>query len=380
MPRVSRFTIWHVMGLLAALLLVVGPLDFLLVHKLLRRPELTWVTFPLLALVAAGSAVYWSYESKGKQVQLNQLDVFDVDGDSGWVCAHSYSLIYSPENRRFNVTADADAPQHAATLSRPATPKTEASTPGSSPRVSWHGRAEASFGGMYRTAGVEIARPSYDASAGSRQLDEVPIAVWSTKSLESEWSMSDPGLVESQLESRGLGHLGGTFRHHFPGPIEDWVVAYGHQVFRPRFDAQEHPLPLLPDMPWAPQSASQRELSGYLTGATQTMVTTQGGHLEEMRTEHEDYDPLNRDPLQILRMLTFHNEAGGTVYTGLGNGALRQFDWSPLLDLNRAVLVGRVRRPSTRWKVDGQSIEPEQSFAFVRIVLPVKQVRYHEEN
>jgi hypothetical protein len=387
-PRVSRFTIWHVMGLLAALLLVVGPLDFLLVHKLLRRPELTWVTFPLLALVAAGSAVYWGYESKGKQMQLNQLDVFDVDANSGWIYAHSYSLIYSPENRRFNVTADADAPQHAPTFSRTAaTPKAEtgtsaaaSSTPATSPQVSWRGRPEASFGGMYRTAGVEIARPSYDASAGSRQLDELPIAVWSTKSLESEWSMTDPGLVDSQLESRGLGHLGGTLRHHFPGPIEDWIVAYGHQVFYPRFDAHGQPLPLLPDMPWAPQSASQRELSGYLTGATQTMVTTQGGRLEEMRTEHEDYDPVNRDPLRILRMLTFHNEAGGTVYTGLGNGALRQFDWSPLLDLNRAVLVGRVRRPLTRWKVDGQAVEPDQSFTFVRVVLPVKQVRYHEEN
>jgi hypothetical protein len=78
-------------------------------------------------------------------------------------------------------------------------------------------------------------------------------------------------------------------------------------------------------------------------------------------------------------MVTFHGEAGGTLYTGLGNGALRQFDWTPLLDLNRAVLIGRIRRPLTHWKVDGQTVEPDQSHTFVRIVLPVKRVHHQEE-
>ncbi|HEV8002202.1 MAG TPA: hypothetical protein VGP63_20095 [Planctomycetaceae bacterium] len=375
-PAVTRFTIWHVMGLLAALVLIVGPLDFLLVHKVLRRPELTWITFPLLALAAAGAVIYWSADAKGNRVLLNQLDVLDIDAGSGWSRAHSYSLIYSPENRRFNVTAEADLP--ASTPAPPAGPAL-AKTPAGSPlRLGWRGRAETTFGGMYRTGGVEISRPGYAASAGSRDLEEMPIAIWSTKSLEAEWSAQE-GLVDSQLESRGLGHLGGTLRHHFPEPIEDWIVAFGHQVFRPRTDPKtERPLPLLPEVPWAPQSASQRELGGYLTGATQSFIETPTGRLEEMRTEHADYDPLNRDPLDILRMLTFHGEAGGTLYTGLGNGALRQFDWSPLLDLNRAVLIGRIRRPLTHWKVDGQTVPPAQSSTFVRIVLPVKTTRYHE--
>jgi hypothetical protein len=369
-PNVSRFTIWHVMGLLVALVLIVGPLDYLLVHKLLHRPELTWVTLPLIALLAAGAAFYWSSESKGKQVLLNQLDIFDVDATSGWGRAHSYGVLYSPENRRYDITAQADVP-----------PRVQASSKSvQAPRLGWHGRPEANFGGMYRTAGVEISHPSYSASAGDRQLEQMPISVWSTKNLESEWSQDTTGLIDSQLESRGPSHLGGSLRHHFPGPIEDWVVAYGHQVFYPRPDTQDHLLPMLPDVPWAPQTAMQRELSGYLTGATQTMVTTQGTHLEEMRTEHVDYDPLNHDPLFILRMLTFHNEAGGTLYTGLGNGALRQFDWSPLLELNRAVLVGRVRRPLTRWQVDGQTVDADQSYSLVRVVLPVKPVRYQEEN
>jgi hypothetical protein len=372
-PAVSHFTVWHVMGLLAALVLVVGPVDFLLVHKVLRRPELTWITFPLMALAAAACAVYWSADAKGGRLLLNQIDVVDLDAGSGSVRAHSYGLIYSPENRRFNVTADAEAPR----------PSQNAAAGADQPtlRIGWHGRPETTFGGMYRTGGAEISRPNYGASVASRALEEVPIAIWSTKNLEADWSASSPGLVDSQLETRGLGHLGGTLRHHFSEPIEDWIVAFGHQVFRPRLDPQTgQPLPLLPDVPWAPQSASQRELNGYLTGAIQTVVTSQLGHMEELRTEHADYDPLNRDQLDILRMLTFHTEAGGSLYTGLQNGALRKFDWSPLLDLNRAVLVGRVRHPLTRWKVDGQIVKPDQSSAFVRIVLPVRSTRRHEQD
>ena len=67
----------------------------------------------------------------------------------------------------------------------------------------------------------------------TRSFDGVPIAVWSAKNLESEWEGNTSNLVDNQLESRGPSRLEGSLRHHFPEPIEDWVVAYGHQVFRP---------------------------------------------------------------------------------------------------------------------------------------------------
>ena len=159
-PNVSRFTIWHVMGLLVALVLIVGPLDYLLVHKLLHRPELTWVTLPLIAIVAAGAAFYWSSESKGKQVLLNQLDIFDVDATSGWGRAHSYGLLYSPENRRYDITAQADVPPRVQASSKSVQP----------PRLGWHGRPEANFGGMYRTAGVEISHPELFRQPGRSRV------------------------------------------------------------------------------------------------------------------------------------------------------------------------------------------------------------------
>ncbi len=119
-------------------------------------------------------------------------------------------------------------------------------------------------------------------------------------------------------------------------------MAYGHQVFRPRTDPKTGlAVPLLPDVPWLPlKTGTQRELAGYMTGATKVNTKSITTQYEESHIEHADYDPLERDPVNIMRMLTFHREAGGTLYTGLENGALRNFDWTPLLDLDRAVLIG----------------------------------------
>ncbi len=368
-PSITRVTTWPVMGLMVALLLVIGPIDYLLVHKLFNRPELTWITFPLIIAAAAGSAVWWGSSAKGNRLLANQLDIFDADTASGVTHVRSCSVLYSPENRRYNVSVDPESVQSFA-------PSPDAKKAGQKAtlRVGWHGRPESSFGGMYRAGGAEIARPPYSIEADDRTINGVPVAIWSSKNLETDWLGNTSNLVDCQLESRGPSRLEGSLRHHFPVPIEDWVVAFGHQVFRPRTDAKTgRAVPLLPDVPWLPLTASQRELAGYMTGATKVNTKSINTQYEESHIEHADYDPLDREPVNIMRMLTFHREAGGTLYTGLENGALRNLDWSPLLDLDRAVLIGAIRKPVIRWTVDGKQLEPETQVTIVRLLLPVRK-------
>lgn len=370
-PSVARVTMWPVMGLLVALLLLFGPIDFLLVHRILKRPELTWLTFPLFAILAAVSAVVWGASAKGDRLLLNQVDIVDVDAASGSTQSQSYGLIYSPGNERLDVSGDPDGiiPAIASSESDPSTL-----------RIAWHGKAEATFGGMYRAGGAEIARAAYSEQPNSRGLHELPVAVWSTKSLESEWEGRAANLVESQLTSRGPAHLGGSFRHHFPEPIEDWIVAYGHMVFRSHVNPDtEKTTPIAPNVPWSTQMASQRELSGFLTGTTQKYVKSPTTKFEEIKIENSEYDPLKRNPIDVIRMLSFHRAAGGTFYTGLGNGALRKLDWTPFLDLNRAVLVGRIRRPMMHWQINQHAIQPEENVTIIRLLLPVSASREARE-
>ena len=82
-PSVTRVTTWPVMGLMVALLLVIGPIDYLIVHKLFNRPELTWITFPLFIVAAAGLGRVVGHIGQRGKLLSNQLDIVDVDADSG---------------------------------------------------------------------------------------------------------------------------------------------------------------------------------------------------------------------------------------------------------------------------------------------------------
>ena len=67
-------------------------------------------------------------------------------------CAPAASL-YSPENRRYNVSVE---PESIVIAASPDAKDRSKSTL----RVGWHGRPESSFGGMYRAGGAEIAQAS----------------------------------------------------------------------------------------------------------------------------------------------------------------------------------------------------------------------------
>jgi hypothetical protein len=84
------------------------------------------------------------------------------------------------------------------------------------------------------------------------------------------------------------------------------------------------------------------------------------------------WDPRSTDAERILRMIMFHDAAGGERYTGLSNRLLAELDLSGHLNAGRAILVGRADRPLTM-SSGGESLASsyDQSHTFCRIVLPV---------
>src|SRR5262249_1562146 len=71
------------------------------------------------------------------------------------------------------------------------------------------------------------------------------------------------------------------------------------------------------------------------------------------------------------QMMTLHEAAGGKAYTGLDHASLRTFDLTPLLWLDRAVLIARVPEPQTEWHFTGKARRPTPHHGFVRPLLPV---------
>src|SRR5213078_1731380 len=59
-------------------ILVVGPLDYFILKKVVKRLELTWVTFPTVVLVVSAAAYFTAYYLKGSELRINKVDVVDV--------------------------------------------------------------------------------------------------------------------------------------------------------------------------------------------------------------------------------------------------------------------------------------------------------------
>lgn len=370
-PRVRRLAIWQVMALLVGFLVLVGPLDYLLVHKLLKRPRLTWLTLPSVIALVIGVSTWASGATNRRDLLINQLDVLDLDTVTAQITAHTWATIYSADSQRFDLQL------------QPAQWSREGEVFES--WIGWSGIPETSFGGMYRDSQSVAVEAEYRIEEqGSQQISPtlgikgLPVAIWSTRTVSSSWQARAPSLVESSLTSTGVGQLSGQIEHHLPGEINDWLLAYENRVFRAGNKRIEK---LRPGVPLRTRSKQvrARALKEFLTGTTARRVARKGGgYGSDVRTSQVRYDALNRDPADLLQMLTFHRAAGGRLYTGLENHALGQLDLSPLLPLDRAVLLGRlVTRQATgaQIAVNGREVPDDQlqDVTFVRIVLPVKR-------
>ena len=60
-------------------ILLIGPGDYFFLKKVLKRMELTWITFPTIVVTVSLLAYYAAYLFKGNDLLVNQVDVVDVD-------------------------------------------------------------------------------------------------------------------------------------------------------------------------------------------------------------------------------------------------------------------------------------------------------------
>src|SRR5436309_6190598 len=60
-------------------IIVVGPLDYFFLKKVVKRLELTWVTFPLVVLVVSAAAYFTAYALKGDDQKINKVDLIEFD-------------------------------------------------------------------------------------------------------------------------------------------------------------------------------------------------------------------------------------------------------------------------------------------------------------
>mgnify|MGYP002623158504 FL=1 len=370
-PQVQRSSIWDVMSLIAIVVLLVGPLDYLFVRRVLRRPHLTWVTFPAMLIAVSVVAVGIAHGRNSSEALVNELNVIDLDVATSRLHGHSWETLYSGQTARYQLSV---VPRLAPFETSEAATDGGAKLPS---QLGWFGVPEVSFGGMYRDGGFTLNRPEYHLSADDQTIEDFPVPQWSAQTVVSHWSQRlDVPLAESRLVSSGTGQLSGSFQHQLPGTLTDWFLAYDNRVYRPVASERRPELGALPPgQSWDPigPNVYQRELRGYLTGSVATRLDHKDDLQSKIVIEQTKYNPLSRESENLLRMISFHDAAGGSVYTGLSNSALSQLDLSPLLELNRAVVFGRIELPVTTLTINGAEQTPVRRETFVRIILPVQR-------
>ena len=363
-PEVRRPSYWWVMGLFLLYVAVIGPLDYLFVHRVLGRPELTWLSFPILVCVVAAWALWNANHANGRGLLVNQFNLVDIDSSSGALRGRTWVSLYSPEHRRYAVAVD---PARTPTLSARLKP-----VPVASPQLSWVGAPENGVGGVYRLGAASFSGRSYRFAPSATAVENLPIAQWSTKSLEAAWhdDLSQP-VVDCRLETFGAGQLNGSITHHFNTPMKDCLLVVNGWAYIPTTTEAT----LMPHVSWQPTgegNVQQRDLRALLTGEKRVRRNNDESYSTEILATTETYNPLGRDRLQQVRMLSFHEAIGGTSYTGMANAALRELELTDLMNLGRGVLIGRIAAAASVLQVDGAAQSAGRE-TWVRLVLPVTQ-------
>jgi len=239
-----------------------------------------------------------------------------------------------------------------------------AAEPGAEAAVSWCADAGGGFGAIdAQVAHPTLAAADYAYGDTLAVLRNVPVAAVSTRLFEAGWSRAAADVVASDLVRDGQGTLRGSFAHHLPFPLTDCRVAHGGWIYDvgDLAPGERHDLA---------GGRGPRSLSGAL--ARREAV--------KERQAAARWDRSGTDLARILEIAGFHAAAGGAGYTGLESGRLGRLDLSPLLPLDRAVLVGTAADPppgwSTAWRVTDDAPgavpqAPAPATRLYRIVIPL---------
>ncbi|QDU81459.1 hypothetical protein Pla110_32000 [Polystyrenella longa] len=354
---------WEVMIRILGLIILLGPLDYLLTHKILKRPGLTWISFPLMLGIVVLLTFRKADNMHHETPLLRQVNMIDFDAQSGLNRNRVWQSYYSPQSEQVSASV---TPLDSSTVN--------ADNYLSIPRTRWSGTPEENFSGMYRTPGISFGLPRYDLSLTESIMTGIPIGQWSSKVIETDWlESSDPkALIESDLSTNTSGRLSGTLKHHFPVPLEEWFIAYENQAYLPRSNRKSEDLvPLETDVEFKPDDRKViiRTIKNYLTNR---IGNSRQKEQDVLATALDEYEVLSTDPYSILRAATFYETVGGEGYYTLSNDSFAGFDLSPQLDMKRAVLFGMLNLPVSTTKIDDQAIEPVYRKTIVRILLPVK--------
>lgn len=336
--------------LLVLYILLIGPADYFFARKVARWVRVTWITFPAVVLLTCSLGYWLSYRFKGDEVRINQANVIDVDVRTGLVRGTAWANVFSPAMRRYDLEF----------VSRPL--EHDGARFGES-YTAWLGLPGSGIGGMDPRANPVFWRQGYAFSPALEEMDDVPIAVWSSKSITARWRDVTEVIPQGTFV-RDAQTLSGSFTNTADYPLQDCILAFERWVYR------------LGDVaPGATVEVGTGTERSELKSLLNERKLVKDAKKDSYQQEATPYDRGSLDPFYVLRLMLFFGAGGGEDYTGLQNNYQPFLDMSTLIELDRAVLFAKVP-PETAGAVlrlDGRLMEDVQTgrLSLRRFVFPV---------
>ncbi len=368
-PSSDRWSTWQAMLLMLVYLAIIGPLDYFLVVRLLKRPGLTWVTFPALVTAACGMAFWWSSSHRADATvrEVHLLDVGQI-GPRQILRERTWSSLSTSDSRYASVAA------------KPLPLLSGKSRSSLESTLVWHGRAEDVYGGLYRPGGAGLGRQvSRRTEIGDPQFSSIPLMVDGSQAFvaESFGEAGNASVFESQLTMPASGLLDGSFVHYLPEAIQNWAILFGNRVYMPSPKADEKFYRIEPNEPWSRDSGGIRvsEIRDFLRGVRTVSRTPKPGQPGQSPSTQVQsaYNIAGSNPLDILLMVSLYNTAGGEPYVRLQDDYLKRDEVSEAIQLNTALLIGIIDQPLTQLQLNDQPVVPVETQTVVRFFLPVKR-------
>lgn len=341
----------QVAAILLGILLLIGPIDYLISVKWLRKPHLSWPLAGVMLLISTAVLTWFYQRIRPDRLIVNSAQIIDVDTKTGHIDAHLWSHIYSA---------------HA----RPLTVRMTNSAGKSIGFWDWQGLPGNGLGGLQSQLTMERGMPAYAVSIGEGELSEISgvgIPSAGTKSIYGTFSDQIEIKQQSELqELDSVDQLAGQIVNPLDSELRDVSLFY-HRWFYPlksRMPAG--------DMIQLSSQIIPKDLLRRLSRQTEV----------EGKTTSARWNPADRNSLdRLMELMMFHNAATGRNYTSLTNNYQGIIDHSNLLETDYAILLGRIESSPNQIKVttENPTDEPEIKTGidrtWCRILIPVTQSR-----
>ncbi|MCR9291945.1 MAG: hypothetical protein NXI32_04445 [bacterium] len=332
---------------LIAIVLLIGPVDYLISVRWLKRPQVSWWFTGAVLLLACSALAWlgsWVHEDR---VLVNTVQILDIDGAAGTSTGTLWSHVYCGNARKLNVQARGGD--------------------GAAVTLDWQGLPGQGLGGLNTQLSTDRGMPPYRielAADRSSSIFGVGIPTGGSKGFSANWSGAIDLETDFDLsELPGVDQLTGEFKNPFAADVKDSVIFYHNWFYRLN---------------------SRIPAGDRVTISSDTIPKDIARKLNERR-EIDDkvstrkWDPSDRDSVdRLLELMMFHKAATGSNYTSLAHRYQPMMDHSNLLETDYAILVGRLDEPLVALEVnneDDTSVDAQQLMdrVWFRLLIPVRK-------